>query len=71
MKYGDKAVGVIHRTCLRVGHVRLTGNYQVNGRAASAAEVEVDGVTGIRITVFVERQIARECDVSLLEGGEG
>ena len=71
MKYGDKAVSVIHRTCLQVGHVRLTGDCRLNERAAGAAEVATDSIAGIRVVVFVERQISHEFDVSLLKGCEG
>ena len=71
MKHGDKAVSVIHRTCLQVGHVRLTGNCRVYGRAAGAAEVATDSIAGIRVVVFVERQISGEFDVILLKGRKG
>ena len=71
MKHGYKAVGIIHRTCLQVGHVRLTGNCRVNRRAAGATEVATDRVAGIRVAVFVERQISREFDISPLKGREG
>ena len=71
MKHGDKTVGVVEGTCLYEGHVRLTGNCRVNGRAAGATEVATDRTTGIRITVFVKRHISREFDVSLLKGREG
>ena len=71
MKHGYKTVGIIHRTCLQVGHVRLTGNCRVNRRAAGATKVTTDRVAGIRFAVFVERQISREFDISLLKGREG
>ena len=71
MKHGYKTVSIIHRTCLQVGHVRLTGNCRVNRRAAGATEVATDRVAGIRVAVFVERQISREFDISPLKGREG
>ena len=71
MKHGYKAVGIIHRTCLQVGHVRLTGNCRVNRRAAGATEVTTDRVAGICFAVFVERQISREFEISPLKGREG
>ena len=71
MKHGHKAVGIIHRACLQVGHVRLTSNCRVNRRAAGATEVATDGIAGIRVAVFVERQISREFDISALKGREG
>ena len=71
MKHGDKTVGVVEGTCLYEGHVGLTGNCRINGRAAGATEVATDGTAGIRIAVFVKRQISREFDISLLKGRKG
>ena len=71
MKHGDKAIGIIHRSRLEEGHVRLTRDCRVNGRATGPTEVATDSVSGIRVAVFVERQISREFDISILKDREG
>ena len=63
MKHGYKAVGIIHRTCLQVGHVRLTGNCRVNRRATGATEITTDRITGIRVTVLIEGEITDKVDI--------
>ena len=63
MKHGYKAVGIIQRAGLEVGHIRLTGNCRVNRRATGTTEITTDRITGIRVTVLIEGEITGKVDI--------